>query len=408
MTCISSPDHTSACGQNHELRRVWDRAAVLGSLWASFEIVVGSFLHNLQIPLAGTVLTAVGVLILVTGERVWNDPRLLWRSALICALMKSISPSAIIFGPMIGIFMEGLLLWAAVRLLGSNLVGYCVGGAAAALWSLAQKIISLFLFYGSNIGALYLHAYRYAAHSLGISRFGAYDLLIVLAACQSMAGAAAACAAWKMGRSATAVNAKPLESLTSNTASDLFGSGATQRYSPLMLAATAALLGMGIWITSASPLPFAAIFVGAFVLAETLHYPKALRRLLRPKLWAEIAVILLLSGLVLGSLQHGSTGLGGLAIGAHMVLRAALVIVGFAALSIELRNPKILGFFGRKRLSNLSSALQSAVGVLPLFMAALSQRKQGWRRPFRTLAELMALAESLQSLTRPGCGRSPC
>lgn len=30
---------------------VWSRAAALGSLWAAFEIVVGSFLHNLRVPL---------------------------------------------------------------------------------------------------------------------------------------------------------------------------------------------------------------------------------------------------------------------------------------------------------------------------------------------------------------------
>ena len=34
-------------------------------------------------------------------------------------------------------------------------------------------------------------------------------------------------------------------------------------------------------------------------------------------------------------------------------------------------------------------------------MAALAQHKQGWRHPFRTLTELMALAESLQPPTRP-------
>src|SRR5512137_442670 len=90
--------------------RVWQRAAVLGSLWAAVEIVVGSFLHNLGVPFAGTVLAAFGVMVMTAGHRASPERGLIWRTALVCALMKSVSPSAVILGPMIGILMEGVLL----------------------------------------------------------------------------------------------------------------------------------------------------------------------------------------------------------------------------------------------------------------------------------------------------------
>jgi len=35
---------------------IWLKAAMLGSLWASIEIILGSFLHNLHIPFSGTFL----------------------------------------------------------------------------------------------------------------------------------------------------------------------------------------------------------------------------------------------------------------------------------------------------------------------------------------------------------------
>jgi len=392
---------TSSLGGDSGLRLMWSRAAVLGSLWASFEIVVGSFLHNLRVPFAGTVLTAIGVMILVAGQQLWIDRRLLWRAALVCALMKSISPSAIIFGPMVGIFMEGLLLFVAVRFLGNNLLGYSVGGALAGSWPLGQKILSFFLVYGSNIGRLYIEAYQYAAKSLGISKFGAYDLLMVLFAFQSLVGIVAAIAAWKIGRLASTERLQPMPDRPIGAVSGMFSTSASQRYSLVMLGATIALLLTGFWITNWAPLAFVAIYVGSFVVIETVRYPGALRRLGRRKLWIEIAAVMLLSGLMLGGLQRGGTWSGGLAIGGRMGLRAVLVIVGFTAVSIELRSPRVLGFLSRKRLSNLSTALQSAFGVLPNFMAALSQRKQGWRRPLRTLTELVVLAESLQSVIPP-------
>lgn len=392
----TTPTALIAC-DSPDMRQVWSKAAVLGSLWASFEIVVGSFLHSLHVPFTGTMLSTIGVVILVAGGRMWADPRLLWRAALICALMKSISPNAIIFGPMIGIFMEGLLLFLAVRLLGSNLLGYSVGGALAVSWSLAQKVISLLLVYGSNVGALYVAAYDYAAKSLGIKRLGAYDLLFVLCALQCVVGIVAATAASRIGRGTSEVAARSDHESYRNTPPKTFESNPAQRYSLTVLCLAVSLLLLGVWITNRVPLAFVALYVISVVLLASLRFPTSLRRMRKPRLWIEIAVIMLLSGLILGSVQRGNTLLGGLAIGARMGLRAALVIVGFAAISVELRNPRIITFLGRNRLANLSSALQSAFGFLPSFISALSQHKQGWRHPLRTLAELVALAESLHT-----------
>src|SRR5664279_4201880 len=102
--------------QSTAVQPVWIKAAVLGSTWASIEIVVGSFLHNIRFPLSGTILATLGSVLLIAGSRLWNDRGLFWRAGLICALMKPISPSAVIFGPMVGIVGESLLLQVSVTL----------------------------------------------------------------------------------------------------------------------------------------------------------------------------------------------------------------------------------------------------------------------------------------------------
>jgi len=72
--------------------------------------VLGSFLHNLKVPFSGNILTAIGIIILISVSYIWKEKGLFWRAGLICAIMKTMSPSAVIFGPMIAIFSEAMLL----------------------------------------------------------------------------------------------------------------------------------------------------------------------------------------------------------------------------------------------------------------------------------------------------------
>ncbi|MCX6550055.1 MAG: hypothetical protein NTY02_03425, partial [Acidobacteria bacterium] len=138
--------------------RVWQRAAIYGSLWAAVEIVAGSFLHNLRVPFAGSVLAAFGVLLMTAGHRACPERGLIWRAALICALMKSVSPSAVILGPMIGILMEGVLLEVGVRLAGGRAIGYLAGGALAVSWSMAQRMLNAVISFGPDVVRLYVDA----------------------------------------------------------------------------------------------------------------------------------------------------------------------------------------------------------------------------------------------------------
>jgi nucleoside-triphosphatase THEP1 len=78
-----------------------------------------------------------------------------------------------------------------------------------------------------------------------------------------------------------------------------------------------------------------------------------------------------------------------------MVLRATMMLLGFAALSVELRNPSLLSWVERRHLRGLSDALGAAFATLPAFTGELSQRRGEWRRPARLLAGLVRLADRL-------------
>jgi nucleoside-triphosphatase THEP1 len=376
--------------------RVWQRAAVYGSLWAAVEIVVGSFLHNLRVPLAGSLLAAVGVMLMTAGHRAFPERGLIWRAALVCALMKSVSPSAVILGPMVGILMEGVLLESMVRLFRGRAAGYLVGGALAVSWAMAQRILNAVIAFGTDVVRLYVDAYSFASRSLGVSSFGPFDLIATLVGLELLAGLTAAALGLRIGRSATA----EIAGLPAVDARDSWFPGppitAEGNWSvPRLVLVTAALLagmaGLG-WV----PWWAGVLYVAAFAAFALRTYPRALARIRRPSLWIEMAAVMLLAGLVFGGVRHGLGGLlAGVGAGAAMVLRATLVLFGFTAISVELRNPAILSRVERHRLVGLSDALGVAFGALPAFTAALTGERGLWRRPSLVAAKMLQIANHL-------------
>ncbi|MEI6750889.1 MAG: hypothetical protein WCM93_17190, partial [Bacteroidota bacterium] len=179
---------------------IWIKASIIGTIWAASEIVLGSFLHNLKVPFSGNVLTAIGIIILISVSYIWKEKGLFWRAGLICALMKTMSPSAVIFGPMIAIFSEALLLEISVRIFGRTLAGFFLGAMMAMSWNLFQKIMNFIIFYGFNIIELYKGLVKYSQKQLGI-HFDLFWLpVIVLLVLYCLFGLISAIIGIKVGR----------------------------------------------------------------------------------------------------------------------------------------------------------------------------------------------------------------
>lgn len=387
----------------HQISDLWLRAAVLGSLWASHEIIVGSVLHNLRLPLAGTILSAIGAAILIGGHRLWPFPGLLWRAALICAAMKSLSPSAVILGPMAGIFMEGLILETAVRIFGPRAPAYLIGGALAVSWSFVQKIITLTFTFGLNLVVLYERLYGFASRSLGIAGFGAFDLILALLAANLLFGTIVAAVAMRLGRLARTLPPLP----SGRTAGDPAGTSGLnldvrQRFALPLIPAHAGVIAAGLLVLSEFPLWWGFPYVAGYASLIVARYRRSLRRLRRPRIWIWLAAVLLLSGFLLSGLQPGAVfwSWNGLRIGLLMVLRAMLIILGFSALSIELRNPVILSWFARRGMREFPMALDVAFEALPVFLAMVSREQGVLRRPLTAIPRLLQEADRWLTVRR--------
>jgi len=171
------------------------------------------------------------------------------------------------------------------------------------------------------------------------------------------------------------------------------------------LGLVAAGLLAGMAVLSFAPLWLGALYVAACAAFVLKTYPRASARVRRPSLWIELAGVMLLAGLLLGGVRQGAAGIAaGLHAGSAMVLRAVLVLFGFTAVSVELRNPVILSWVERRRMRGLSDALGVAFGALPAFTTAFARPDATWRRPLGMAAALIAQANALAE-TQGGAGR---
>ena len=159
-----------------------------GTIWAASEIVLGSFLHNLRIPFSGNILTAIGIIILISVSYLWTEKGIFWRAGVICAVLKTMSPSAVIFGPMIAIIAESFLLEASVRLFGRTIAGFVLGAMLAMSWNLFQKIINMIIFYGSGIIEIYEGLLKMAQKQLDIQTDIVWLPIIILLVAYALFG----------------------------------------------------------------------------------------------------------------------------------------------------------------------------------------------------------------------------
>jgi nucleoside-triphosphatase THEP1 len=374
------------------LETVWMKAAMLGSLWASIEIVLGSFLHNARIPFAGTVLSALGVCLIVAGSQIWNQKGMIWRAGVICALMKSVSPSAVIIGPMVGITLEALFLDATTRFLGRNTAGFLIGGALATSLPIVQEIAGILVMYGPDAARLYVAVYDLAARTLRVQSFGALDLILAWFSLNLMLGSAAAFIGMQAGKRAHALPDPPVVHSGDASAYSLGEPDPSQRFSLLLLAVQVALLPLAFIAVRDLPLGLSALVVALYFVLYLILYPRIRQRFRHPRIWIEFIVVSVLSGLLLGGLAQNSNGWSwdGFAIGLQMALRATLVIVAFSGISIELRNPVVVQWALRRGLGQLTAALDVAFQALPAMVQAIGEEKRFFHEPLNSVARILA------------------
>lgn len=382
-----------------KLSTLWLKAAVIGSIWAAFEIIVGSFLHNMRIPFSGTFLAAASIFLLVSFMQIWKEPGIIIRAGLICALMKSISPSAVIFGPMIGIFLEALILESITRLVGKNLAAYMIAGALAVSSTLLQKLVSLLITYGFDLVAIAKPFYYYLVKVTKMEGVHARYLIIGVSISYVVIGAGAAILGYFTGKNYLK-NPKSTKESLSLSAKDsnrfAFDEDPDNRYPILTIISIFASMVCVMWLINFHFSPFG-MLIGALFIGLTIYkYSHALGRLKKMSLWLQFFVITVIAAIFWEWTKTGAYfSMHGLMVGLKMNYRAIIVILGFTAISVELRNPLIKALLTRKGYSSLYESLNLSFSALPAIVGALPSGKELRQQNKGIVTNLLAQAEGL-------------
>lgn len=380
------------------LNSIWLKASVAGSIWASVEIILGSFLHNLKIPFSGMFLSFISVYLLIYFLQIWKENGLIWRSGLICAIMKSISPSAFIVGPMIGILTEAVLLELFIFLLGKNLLGYTIGGAFAVLSTIFHKLISLLILYGFNFIKILSDLYQFSVKQIHLEKLSPEILVSVITIIYIIIGITGALTGYIAGRNYLKTKGifEEKSEITLHQKNQLFSQTTRQPYSALLLfinlfSVIAVLFLMNSDFNIAATI--FSILYGGFCIYK---YKNSLKRLKKLSFWISFVIITFATTFLWNGFSNGvffSTA--GLMIGIKMNARALIIILGFAAISVELKNPVIKSVLYHGGFANLYQSLSLAFSALPFFISTLSKKKNKRGIPEISFKGLFSQAEFL-------------
>lgn len=372
--------------QSKQLSSAWQKAAIIGSLWGAFEIVAGSFIHNLALPLiAGTALSFTGVVIMIAFQSQWKTNGVLWRSALVCAALKSISPSAVILTPMLGITLEGLLMESGVLLFGNNITGFMIGGGLAVLSVLAFKIVRLVLVYGQGLIDAYNSAYSMAAGQLGIKADGAWWPVIVIAIIYFFVGSIAAITGVIVGKklNKTVFDFKEFESvipneLETNQSNVLIIFAIPLLYLTLLIAFLSFQNQMNFYLS----VSLALLFIG-FCFAK---YQKVRALLSKLGFWLPVFILSFIIPIL--SFKNVSD-FQWLFDGSRIFFRATLVIVSFSVIGIELGSKNVRSYFVNGRFDPVYRATSLAFSTLPGYIDQLKGMKFADKRPEKFISHFL-------------------
>jgi len=384
--------------KNTVLSDVWLKAAVVGGLWASVEIIIGSFLHNLRIPFAGSILASFGTIFLVAFFQLWPVKGLIWRAGIICALMKSLSPSSVIFGPMIGIMLEAFLLEGVIRIFGKNLFAFLLGGSFSVLSALLHKIVGLLILYGFNLIQIYLNIFYFAAKQIHIQNVDAWVLVDLLIGIYVVIGSLAALTGFFIGRKSRLLQKENRElSLTDISNRELFNLNSEQQFRLVFLLIHLLIIPAGLTV-----LNFFNFYIGTALVALyagfcIYYYRNILRRLKKPIFWIQLIIVALLAGFF----WKNGNFTGGLIIGLEMNVRAILIVLSFSALSVELRNPLVKTFLFRKGFRNIYIAVSMAFSILPVMIGNIPKSKEMIGHPVKSIAGIICNAGGWLEMMKP-------
>ncbi len=380
-----------------ELNNIWLKAAIAGGLWASFEIIVGSLLHNLHLPFSGSILATFSVILMISFLQVWNTNGLIWRAGIICGLMKSLSPSAVILGPMTGIMMEAVIMDLFIFLIGRNVIGYLLAGIGALLSTILHKLASLFILYGTDLVTIYVNLFEFLKKQMGLEDASPKDLIMGIILVYIFLGIIAALTGMFLGKNAirtqknTPAPPRPVDPFVTSWNN-------TDPNQPFRIALLVTHLlmipGMLLLINRYGLHPISLIPTGIYLLFLLIYYKRILGRLTKPLFWSQLILMTIIAGLFWHPPDGNQFKIdNGFLVGLEMSLRAVLIVSAFSALSVEIRNPQVTNSLMNLGFGKVYAAISLSFNSLPVMLDRSADLRSFIKKPLQSFTNIIYEAE---------------
>lgn len=381
-------NHSQIKKSTPKLSKHWIRAAYAGGLWASLEIIIGSFLHNIRMPFSGSILAAVSTILLIAFFITWKDKNLIWRAGIICALMKSLSPSAVILGPLTGILMEAFLLYFIIYLFKGNIFSFILGSILSVCSALIHKIISLLIVYGNDIIQLYINFFNFSTKQLGFGTSNPIVLILILLIGYIFIGILSALIGIRLGYKVKSYKKDISDKKLVVSKEDMNFLPKAEKTKLFLLIFHVIMFIFLLWFISTIYYVHALIIMFLYVLLILFMYKRILRRFKKPVFWIQLVILLIISVLFYENPLERDTLLSfnGLLIGLKLVLRALFVVSSFSGISVELANPIIVKRMEKGIAKNLFNAIKISFQALPVFIDLLPSPKKILFYPLKSLS----------------------
>ncbi len=176
--------------------------AVFGALWGVAEMTLGAVLHALRLPLAGLAMSAIGMLIVLTGYRFVPRRGAVLTIALVSALLKAFSLGSIVLSPMLAILAEALLAESGLALAGGRprRGPLALAGALGVLWAFVHPFVAQGLLAGRGMVEIYRRMLDAGALLLHLDPRAIPVVVPALVVLHAAVGAAAGVLACGLGR----------------------------------------------------------------------------------------------------------------------------------------------------------------------------------------------------------------
>ncbi len=175
--------------------------AVFGALWGVVEISLGSVLHAVNLPMSGTVLAAIGLVVALTGRLFVSKRGATLFIGVIALVLKLFSIGSVVVGPMIGIFSEALVAEVTLSAFKRpTRYALMLAGGLGVLWTLVQPFVTNPLLFGRGIFVVWLDMLDLGARLFGLDPGAWIWIAAVLVAGHLLIGLVVGWLAWNAGR----------------------------------------------------------------------------------------------------------------------------------------------------------------------------------------------------------------